>query len=238
MVRIVDDFWENYNEYQEVIIKSIYHITKKQFPNPDPQGQKEDINHVIYELYRLKIFKKWNDKRLTAKNRTKRQQFENYLYQRIWAILFNEYHRRKKRTVRFKKYPSVGKFFSTDSIHKDTWKTPDNMLYNNGKMNDLKPNHNPQEEERLQHLRATKQPTIKNIGEICSIPDYADESIETKETLNQIIKLCKSKKEKMIILLKQQGYNNKEIGHELNITGQYVADILNLIQKKYSEKVF
>ena len=78
MVRIVEDFWTNYHEYEEVITASILHIFRTQFPNKDPQGEQEDMNFVITELYRLNIFGKFQEDRLKKSGKSSRKNFENF----------------------------------------------------------------------------------------------------------------------------------------------------------------
>lgn len=232
MVRIVDDFWENYHTYEENIISSILDIVRKQFPNPDPQGEKEDINFVITELHRLNIFGKFDTKRLKSETRTTRQQFENFLYQRIWAILWNEYGRRRKRIIRFKRVACA------EQYNKTTWRRPpEEDIYDNGYLRDHKSNPNPNEEERLQHMRASKQPTIHDIGEVCSVTEETDQATEINEVLTFVLNACKNERERQVIQLRQEGLHNSEIGDTLNISGSNVGAILNRIKKRYKELV-
>jgi DNA-directed RNA polymerase specialized sigma24 family protein len=227
MVRIVEDFWENYQEYQEQIISSILHITRRQFPNPDPQGEKEDINYVITELHRLNVFGKFDRKRLTSKTRSTRQQFENFLYQRIWAILYGEYGRRRKRTVRFRRVPAIEKAY-------DTNKSIDAIIaYEDRYLRDMKPNPDPAEEERIQHIRASRHPTRDDLGEIYSVIENTDHDTLIEETRQNILSACKNDKERKVIMMREEGYQNREIGEVLNMSGSNVAIILGRIKKRY-----
>lgn len=226
MVRIVENFWENYQEYEEQIISSILHITRRQFPNPDPQGESEDINFVITELHRLKVFGKFDQKKLTSKTRTTRQQFENFLYQRIWSILHNEYGRRRKRTQRFKRVAAV-----ENSVNPP--KPTEAITFDDRYLKDMKPNADPVEEERIQHIRASRHPTRNNIGEICSLVENPDDAVIIQDIRNRLANVCKNEKERKVLALKEEGYKNKEIGEIMNMSNTNVLIILKKIQKRY-----
>lgn len=227
MVRIVENFWENYQEYEEQIISSILHIVRRQFPNPDPQGEAEDINHVITELHRLNIFGKFDRKRLTSKTRTTRQQFENFLYQRIWAILYGEYGRRRKRTVRFKRVAAVECIRQT--------KSAEETLYDDKYLRDMKPHPDPIEEERLQHVRACRHLTKDDVGVVCSVIENTDDATLTKDTRNKVLKACADDRDRKVVTMKEEGYQNREIAETLNVSGSCIAVILGRIKKRYEE---
>jgi len=232
MVRIVEDFWTNYHEYEEVIISSILHIVRTQFPNKDPQGESEDMNFVITELYRLNIFGKWKEERLTSGKTNPNAQFEKFLYQRIWAILWNEYARRKKRSMRFKRMPNNNEY------HKETYQTPDRLYDDEIKIDDIAIEKR-DKEAALRHKRAVSQPTIHDVGEIngsCSLA-ATDDALIHKEMIQNILSVCNNEKERKIIQLRQEGLRMYEIGETLKMTGANVSITLIKIKERLQQKV-
>lgn len=223
MVDIVEDFWINYNEYKTQIVSSILHITRRQFPNKDPQGEIEDINFVITEMYRLKIFQKWNQKRLTSPTRTKRQQFENFLYQRIWSILWNQYQRRKKNTNRYMKTPYIDSISNKGFMPKELYEDATKIM---------------------RTLQLTEEPKRKfplhnDIKEFNGGDNYDPyEQIEKKETIKEILSICKNKNEKIIISKKNQGYTNKNISEIIGTSVSHVSNTLKKINKRYQKHIF
>lgn len=228
MVKIYAGFWNNYKTYENVIIKCIIHITRKTFPNPDPQGEEDNIHFVITELHRLKIFQKWNIKRLTSKTKNTRQQFENYLYQRIWSILWNEYTRRKKRRIRFRNVPE------TDNYNKNTWSPPPE--YYETEINpDMLPKKEKDKELKLRHKRAKNHPTIQNINDICSSPqNTTEEDIIAEETFKLLKKLCHNSLEEKIITYRNEGYSIHDIAKMTNKSYITIKKRLKNIHNRYN----
>lgn len=220
MVRIVDDFWENYSTYEEIITKSTLHLLRTKFPNNGPQGETEDVNLVILELHRLHIFEKWNQNRIKTTKTTLAKQFENFIYQRIHSILWNEYGRRKKRSVRFKRV-------DTDNICKDTWKADPSLF-----REDVPLDENIEEKE-LQHKRVAKIVHLKDLHDYVSLQEDTDYEAEHNSAYNAILKACKSERDKQIIKYKLEGLSHKDIEATLNITGGVISDTLKRVQNKY-----
>lgn len=231
MVRIVEDFWVNYHEYEEVINSSIMHIVRTQFPNKESQGDADDMDYVITELYRLNIFGKWNEERLTKGKANPSSQFENFLYQRIWAILWNEYGRRKKRSMRFKRLPGIA------DLHKETYSTPDRLYEDEAKIDEITLNKR-EEEARLRHKRAGSQPTIHDVGEIAGNSSLAatDDDLRHNEMIKAIMSVCQNEKERTIVKLRQDGLQMNEVGEALNMSGSNIGAILNKIKNRYEQK--
>lgn len=232
MVRIVEDFWTNYHEYENVIMASILHIARTQFPNKEPQGESDTINFVITELYRMNTFGKWQVKRLTDTKKSTRKQFENYLYQRIWSILWNEYGRRRKRSMRFKRMPDIG------ALNATCYSTPDHLYEDEPKIDEIQNNQKKngetaqEREARLRHKRAGEQPTIHDAGEITGRYSLTstDEDLQHKETLSIIYDACTSDKERKIVELREQGLQMNEVGETLGMSGSNVGAILARIR--------
>lgn len=223
MVKVHDDFWQNYTENEELIKKSTIDITLKQFKWPGDNEHKEVLNHVISEMHRLCIFQKWNSKRLTSKTRTERQQFENFIYQRIWAILYGAYNKRRNQKIREKHHP-----FFEEKIHPKAWKTSD-MLYNDeDDIENIKENKKTKEKE-LREYRAKKAPLIVHIR-----TEQTDDLATVNSTYEAILNACKNQKEKDIIQARKEGIDIADIAQNQGVKPLYVSNILKDIKKRFS----
>lgn len=225
MVRIHEDFWDNYYANEELIRKATIDITRKQFKWPGKDGFKEAHNHVITELHRLLIFEKWNQERLTSKTRTTQQQYENFIYQRIWAILFGAYTKRKN----IKKREKRSKYFETE-IHPDVWRTPEFFFNDEDELCTIKKEKR-EKEEQLREYRAKRAPTIKDLYPPYPKSDYLAECNSAYET---ILDACRNQREKDIVKAKLNGMTNKDIATKEKLTSLYVKNILKGIKERYS----
>ncbi len=241
MVRIVDDFWTNYAEYEEVIKSSILHLVRTQFPDKDPQGEEAAMNFVILELHRLSIFSKWQEERLKDKKRPTEKLFENFLYQRIWSILRNEYSRRRKRSLRFKRMAGVGDF------RKECYTTPDRLYDDEPKIEEIQDTRRKnrgardrngetvqEREARLRHKRAGEQPTIHDAGEITGNYSLSeiDENFREETLRDMILSVCRTDRERKIVELREEGLQMNEVGAALGMSGSNVGAILGRIRDR------
>lgn len=58
-----------------------------------------------------------------------------------------------------------------------------------------------------------------------------------EDMMKELLLCCKTVRDKTIVLMKAQGETNKNIGHRLGISGQWVSDLLKKIKERYDVRI-
>lgn len=230
MVRIVEDFWENYKTNSTTITKSVLHILRQKFMIRDGENEREVFNTVIIEMHRLQIFQKWNQSRLTSEKLTTEKQFEQYLYQRIWSIIDNIYAKRRRDKSRYRIIDFV------ENLHPSTWVAPPELYADNIDLNSILDQDQKDKERDIQHVRAVRHPTIFERGDIVYIPEDASEELEANDAYIKIKRLCKNEKEQKIVQYRLDGLSPQQISEILNITITTVYSVIKRIKNRLAAK--
>lgn len=244
MVRILkDNFWANVETYEDVIRKCFLHLYYLKFPNfsserfngksvkgciNNDQDVQESFDHLLVEFKRLQVFEKFDEKR-PSNNFPMSKKFEQFLFKWTEKILFEEYHKRKRRTIRFRRVSNM------DIIHRDALDIKDKIkeIFADEPVidTDLLP-----KEDKIKTLEAKsrterlykKYPTIQDID-----LETPTDDIEEYETWNLILNVCQNEQELKAVEYKKEGLDNEAVAINLKCTSSNVSALLKKLCDRY-----
>lgn len=250
MVRISqNDFWGNYDSHKDVLLRCFKAIKHTSFRSDEPE--EADFHYLLIALKHQKIFEKYDTKRQKKVTVCAERAFENYLYQRIWAILWNLYNERKKYSSRFR----TGKFLLTN-LHQRTYSTPETLYADDVPDNEVefrlhwkdrnkgKKYQEERRQERIAKLRHTRESRAKRCPTIHDVPPAhfdkgynAEDNLIEHETMEILYSFCSNEDERRIIKFRELGYSNPQIAECLNTTQAVVSGFLRRLKKKYIARI-
>jgi hypothetical protein len=249
-VRLVADFWQNCEEYKELINRCFLFILNK-FPNPD--GEQDAYDTLLMRLYELNVFGKFDPKKLVAKKMGVNKKdvssisdeacsserlseigididkkFEQFIFNWIKHVLQESYTQRGKQASRF--ISSGDSFNYLPMSSKDTWgylkESP--FAQTTEEINKL----NKHLERKAQNDNVRFYPTTRDSTDYTGSKwDGALEGVEANET-HQTIRSQLVGKERRVYDLLLQGVPKKDIAEAMHCSKQNVFIILNKIKEK------
>lgn len=129
-VRIVADYWQNYEHYKDVIKRCFYSLIQKFRIDDDYEAV---FDTVLLELHRHKIFTRFDASKVDTTSCSVEKKFEQYLYMWINQALSNIYSNRGKQKRRFPLYGTMQDFVPESEPRSDIPVNPkgtsDNVKY-------------------------------------------------------------------------------------------------------------
>ncbi len=228
-VRIVSDYWKNYEEYKDVISRCFFHISKK-FRIDD--SYEAIYNTVLVELHRQEIFIKFDPSRVDTSKISVEKKFEQYLFMWINQILSNLYRSRGKQKSMFVNYGDMNNY------HPETYKANRKVGLNN--------DGNVDENWDMMHNAPSIEPSISSVDK--KYPWYEQtsgfyvaeqENAEDIVFFKEIMELVRSKisEDKRVIFdLFIKNYEPKDIAKLLGYTPEIIYRAVREC-KEHAQKV-
>jgi len=224
-VRIANDFWDNYEEHEELLRKCFMHIYLKKFPVHE--GSESAFNFLIAEFFRKKIFERFDASRkgkffqTQEEDKSIQKKFEQYVYKWTESIMFGMYSNARN-------YSSRNLRFSIDKVETLTETSYANFrdeFFSDETMDEI--------ERSMTKERVRKFPTIADAEDFHGeTPMSAHDEYYEKQLYSHLESVLKDDRERAIIAGKKEGLNNSTVGEMVGITPSQVTGILKGIRSR------
>lgn len=227
-VRIDNDFWKNYAEYEELIRSCFNHIYYNKYPVNE--GAESTYNYLIAEFFRKGIFDKFDAEKVgkyvqtTDSSKTDRKKFEQFIYKWSESVIGGLYLKVSNESKRYLR-------FSTDKLEDLT-----DVSYA-----DFKNNSGMGPWAAGDEVVVTKRldtPSISDAEDFRGedIPS-AYEQCRINELESFLQSVLKDDRERAIIEGRREGLSDVAIGKLVGVTSSQVANVVRSIRSRCT-KVF
>jgi hypothetical protein len=217
-------FWIEYVKYETIIRKCFHYIFMKKYPNYNREDEAESYNELLVTLEKQNVFQKFNPNHLRVSTLPAEKRYEQFLYKWIESYLSREYNERKTRSMMFRRTSSINDIHTGSFIPNLVTKSEIDIYIEPDLMSPAQKESEYKTRDR-DHLRAVE----KHIDSP-EAPDGVIKDLEVEDLWDSIYKACHSDTERRIVTLRKEGYNNKEIGKQLDYSGENISLILDKIR--------
>jgi DNA-directed RNA polymerase specialized sigma24 family protein len=253
-VRIVSDFWSNYNENKDLITRCFKFLLNK-YPNPD--GEMDAYNSLLSDMFRLNVFAKFSRKRLVAQKLkidkksaddavqdsditdeamarmgiNVEKKFEQYLFVWIEHCLQDRYDRRRKQGARFVTNCTIIECppRSFSEVRANFQESP----WAQGASEELALEKHIEKVDRIGLTR--DYPTYKDASAyVGSKIDSPLEDVLHNDLVSKFMVSMQPGKEKQVAELIMKGYAQSEIADVIQCSSQYVGMLLKRVRERFN----
>lgn len=233
-VRLVPDYWENLRHHKHLFEQCFNYLYLKKYKATC--SKEEAYNQIILRLHQLNVFSRFDPSKHPEKMRGKK--FEEFLFNWIRKVFSEMYREKHLEMLRYSSCSDIDQM-SPGSEYLDearryitrTWR--DHSLEVLNRMDDIKRKKGID----VSHVQHNKYyPDYRDVYTyVGDVRDDALEHTQHVEIMETVSGLLRSDREKLVIDLYLQGYNQREIAKQAGCSNAHIRNIMAKIKSRLSK---
>lgn len=224
-VRIVEDYWENYKNHEELIKRCFHYLFLTKYPNTE--GAQNSYQELVVEFSRLNVFSRFQASKHPDHLVSKK--FEAFIYNWVRKVLSDIYSKNYKDSLRYKHTPYIDYVVPGSTLCEQYRKSTEKNW----------------QQESMEHI-AHKKSSVKKkrrkkkhfpnhndasdyIGKLTEDPDHYT---ERRELLESIRDIAESSSEQKVIDMYLEGYDRKQIADQLGCESYQIKTMMAKLRKR------